>query len=68
MSDFRIKVSSTTLFQKAQGTTLEMEKLIAKSPPLTAHDTKEGVYQDLNRIHGASTTNDTHGKVVYVVK
>lgn len=53
------------LFYKAQGTTLEMEKLIAKSPASTAHDTKEGAYQDLNQIHG---TNRTKDKAVYAVK
>ena len=56
-----------------QGTvsTLEMETLIAKSPTMTTYDTKEGAYQAVEKVHGASAidpAHQEHDKEVYRVK
>lgn len=37
-----------------------MEKLIAKSPTMTTHDTKEGAYQAVEKIYGASVIDATY--------
>jgi len=48
-----------------------MEKLIAKSPTMTTYDTKEGAYQAVEKVHGASAIDPTHherDREVYRVK
>ena len=48
-----------------------MEKLIANSPRMTTHDTKEGAYQAVEKIHGASAIDRTYherDKELYRVK
>jgi len=41
---------------------LEMEELIAKSPTMTTYDTKEGAYQAVEKVHGASAIDSSHHK------
>ena len=45
-----------------------MEELVAKSPTLTVHDTKEGAYQYLEEVHGAHAADPEHGKNDHRVK
>jgi len=45
-----------------------MEQLMAKTPILTVHDTKEGAYQDLEKVYGASATDPTRDKEAHRVK